>query len=501
MLNQAFFSARLLASRVEAPFQVFSSSRLVRGVAARDLMSFLGFGMTMLSMAKLGAEAFEKATGKEAPFSIELDPRSTDFGKAKVGPTRIDFWGGFQPLARYAAQIATQQRKSASGDLLDVSVTDSIGRFLRSKLSPQAGFAADVLTGETFLGEEVSPTTEGIKTQAFNRLVPLFAQDIVDSIREGDTLSPFLTLPGAFGASVQTYRTPSEETAAKIAEDLERGQLTGGYTRQPTRLSELTQEDREGFDQRHPEVVEAIRKQQEKGFEEQTERGEFSRQSQIANQNLDQELESISITAQSGGFGDLSEQDARTAVWDKVRDQEKLRAGAIINLQQSFPDVLARFREGEPASREQELVNRYFELRGRHSYDTDEQWAAYEADLQRTFSPDDLDTVQRELAVGNHDLQNQWDFLNAQLEGYYDVPEGPRQAQQRIILRRRNPQLDAALWILGRVGRVLTAQATQLAEQGAQTIFGQRVQASRGTSGGSGIGRSIGTSIGRSLGR
>ena len=106
-----------------------------------------------------------------------------------------------------------------------------------------------------------------------------------------------------------------------------------------------------------------------------------------------------------------------------------------------------------------------------------EQWAAYEVDLQRTFSPADLDTIQRELGVGNHDLQNAWDFLNAQLEGYYDVPEGRGQERQRSLLRRRNSQMDASLFLLGRVGCVRTRQAQQAVSQGAGNIWGQQVRA------------------------
>jgi hypothetical protein len=46
---------------------------------------------------------------------VEIDPRSTDFGKIKVGNIRWDIWGGFQQWVRVASQLATGERKTGKG--------------------------------------------------------------------------------------------------------------------------------------------------------------------------------------------------------------------------------------------------------------------------------------------------------------------------------------------------------------------------------------------------
>jgi hypothetical protein len=312
-LNTVFFSPRLLLSRVQAPMMLASKSKHVRRLALRDFGAFMATGLGTLGMAKLAAEAFEDATGRKAPFSIEMDPRSTDFAKMKMGPTRLDFWGGYQPLVRYAAQIATRQRKTGGGDIIDADVMTSMGRFLQSKLSPGAGFVADVLRGETFLGEEISADPESIKSQAYNRLTPLFLQDMVDAIREGDMLSPILAAPAAFGASSMTYRTFTEETAAKIAEDFETGKLdVDRYDKIPTRMSDLLPTDKEAFKAAHPEVVEKI-EEFERGDDE---RSRYFGQIEVGKERLHSELDRIGGDAQVGGFGNMDEQDSRSSFWN-----------------------------------------------------------------------------------------------------------------------------------------------------------------------------------------
>lgn len=312
-----------------------------------------------------------------------------------------------------------------------------------------------------------------------------FAAQEVSPISVSGLTGPEVSRIGVAGGGLQSSglnvlaENLGDLTTRAVQEDAAAGLFTGTYpSGPPTERGQLTREDKAAFDERHADLREVSEESSAAFKPDDTSR--FFDQSETNNQIQDRALEGISSQARSGSFGNFSEQDIRRDLWDGVRRIETQRAGGSILLQESFPDVIVGF-DREPFSREAELVNRYFDLQERHlGRRTDEQWAAYEADLQRTFSPADLDTVQRELGVGNHDLQNQWDFLNAQLEGYYDIPEGRSQSRKREALRRRNPQLDASLWVLGRVGRVLTGEAIQLAREAAQNIFGQSVQPTRG---------------------
>ena len=213
-LNAAFFAPRLLASRVQLPFSTFSSSPLVRKRAAGDLVKFVGTGTVVLTLAAL------------AGAKVELDPRSSDFGKIRMGNTSLDFWGGYQPLARYIAQFSTGQRKTTrgarSGEIVDQPGLDTLTRFLRSKLSPLGGLGWDVLLADRkdFLGNplfggqrsyhgnpygpEVS-REDALKRQAFERLVPLFAQDLAEAIQDDGITGMFKALPAGLGAGATTY--------------------------------------------------------------------------------------------------------------------------------------------------------------------------------------------------------------------------------------------------------------------------------------------------------
>ncbi len=205
ILNASFFSPRFVMSRVQIPFIIFEKDPTVRKVIAKDLAIFFGSGMTALTLAKLGGA------------KVELDPRSTDFGKIKIGKTRIDFWGGFQPMARYMAQFVTAERKSVSGAISPIERLDVAGRFVESKLSPTAGLIIDALKGQNFIGEPVEFTSETLKNEAYGKLVPMFIQDLIDATREQGLVGTGLALPSAIGGSVTTYPVadPRDQMAQK----------------------------------------------------------------------------------------------------------------------------------------------------------------------------------------------------------------------------------------------------------------------------------------------
>ncbi len=104
ILNTAFFSPRLMASRTTLlnPLYYRQLSLFVRKEALKSLFSFAGVGLGILGLAKIaGAE-------------VGVDPRSSDFGKIKVGNTRVDLFAGFQQYVRMAGQLLTGQYVSST---------------------------------------------------------------------------------------------------------------------------------------------------------------------------------------------------------------------------------------------------------------------------------------------------------------------------------------------------------------------------------------------------
>jgi hypothetical protein len=77
---------------------------------------------------------------------------------------------------------------------------------MRSGLAPEWAAVWDVLKGETFIGEPLRLDAETAKREAFNRLVPLATQDIIDAVREEGAIAAGVTAPIALlGGGVQTY--------------------------------------------------------------------------------------------------------------------------------------------------------------------------------------------------------------------------------------------------------------------------------------------------------
>jgi len=199
-LATAFFSPRLVLGRIQYPLTIFSSTPAVRMMVAQELLAFLGTGTAILTAAKLSGAA-----------DVETNCLSSDFGKMRIGKLRIDLWGGYQPLARYACQMITGKRKTlGTGEIYGADRKEVFGRFLDSKLSPQAGLIKDVWRGETYLGEKMTADPATIKAQIWNRLTPMFLQDLTEAIRMQKAKGAF-ALVGALGIGVQTFYTPGEK--------------------------------------------------------------------------------------------------------------------------------------------------------------------------------------------------------------------------------------------------------------------------------------------------
>lgn len=197
-MNATFFSPRFQISRVQVMGDLISpkTTWAARKVIARDLAEFYATGMGIMGMAKAG--------GAE----VEMDWRSSDFGKIKVGDTRYNYWGAFQPLARLSGQMFSGEVKQTGTKKLKKKDRDEILLgFLRTKLAPTPSRIVDVAVGETFLGEPVEPTKEFITKTAYESLMFLFVQDAVDAWRfQGvDAQFPLSATLAFTGIGVQTW--------------------------------------------------------------------------------------------------------------------------------------------------------------------------------------------------------------------------------------------------------------------------------------------------------
>jgi hypothetical protein len=207
ILNAAFFSPRYVASRFEMIGSgVYSLVDVATGnarpsskIMASQMVNFVIAGGIAMAMAvALGA-------------TVEKDPHSSDFGKIKLGRTRIDVWGGFQQIVRTAVQLSTGKGKAvSSGEMFTKNRLETFGRFVQSKLAPTPGLFIELASKKTFLGEELPEfknKAELMEWAVYQKLAPLVMQDTIDAFKYSESkAATALALPLAFhGIGVQTF--------------------------------------------------------------------------------------------------------------------------------------------------------------------------------------------------------------------------------------------------------------------------------------------------------
>jgi hypothetical protein len=179
--------------------------------SAKQIAAFVSFGLTVLGTLKM-------ALGDKV--QIELDPRSSDVGKVKIGNTRIDPLGGFQQYLRFAVQMITEQRKTTTtGGIVPIKDRlDLLENFWTSKTAPVFSMALDLLRGKDYRGQPMDLTSkEGISTQAFNRLVPIGIQDFMDAFNDAGIGMALGAGAGTFfGMGASTYPDTLVDKEAQI---------------------------------------------------------------------------------------------------------------------------------------------------------------------------------------------------------------------------------------------------------------------------------------------
>ncbi|MHA1420364.1 MAG: hypothetical protein ACTSPO_15725, partial [Candidatus Heimdallarchaeaceae archaeon] len=202
-LNIVFFSPRLITARFNAlnPIWYAKMPKKIRLKAICDFAKFVGVGMMLLALFKANDWG-----------DVELDPRSSDFGKIKIGNTRWDIWGGFQQWARVFAQLITGQRKNTTtGEIISLSKDEYpfttrkevLLRFIEGKLAPVPALVNELMAGaKTFTGEDMT-----LKRTMKEKMIPMYIQDIAEAYSDGG----FERAAGAgvtafFGVGVQTWK-------------------------------------------------------------------------------------------------------------------------------------------------------------------------------------------------------------------------------------------------------------------------------------------------------
>jgi hypothetical protein len=215
-LNAIFWSPRYLVSRFQAAaapltgFRFGGGSFRTRKAIAKE---YVKFAIGMATVYYLMQLAF----GDDDDFSIEGDPRSSDFGKFRFGNTRIDPLAGFSQVVVLGARLATGETKSTKtgqirsirGDDVPFGQDDAFdvgAKFVRSKLSPTLGTIIDLAAGQDVVGRPVGFADVPVKLG-----MPLVLEDIVKAAEEeGYEKATGFGIAALLGWGVQVHQNESK---------------------------------------------------------------------------------------------------------------------------------------------------------------------------------------------------------------------------------------------------------------------------------------------------
>jgi len=212
-LSSIFFSPALQTARIAMPVTLFKASPAVRRMAWRHFIQFTGANLGILTAAQ--------ASGA---IDLEMNPTSTDFGKIRVGNTRLDTWGGFLPYWRLMTRMLTGEYKSQMGEIREVDREEEAIRAVLMKFAPFPGFIMDMIRGETIVGDELTLAPEDVRDQVIQRLAPFVVQDIMEAAQEdgwmgGMTAASSIVGVGAVSYPSRTFSTWLESIESYTGED------------------------------------------------------------------------------------------------------------------------------------------------------------------------------------------------------------------------------------------------------------------------------------------
>jgi len=198
-LSLGIFAPRFAVSRIQTPFMVFKhwKNPRVRAEIAKDMVALVSFGGTCLTL------------GHMAGFEVGLNPRNADFGKIKIGNTRVDIWGGFIQPARVITRLgmAATDRVGLTGEgLRDYQKTfdpfNLFFQFASYKAAPSFSIPRELLTGKTAVYEPTTPTETAVRA-----IMPMVYEDIYEAYKEAG--APRALWSGGLnflGVSTNTYQ-------------------------------------------------------------------------------------------------------------------------------------------------------------------------------------------------------------------------------------------------------------------------------------------------------
>lgn len=256
-LNTVFFAPKLVASRFQllAGQPLYGGSNRTRAMIAQDYARYLTGVAVVYALGAMLNATLDEDEDDRRPF-IELDPRSSSFGRMRFGDWFVDPLSGLAQVSTILARSIGGETKTAAGDvkpmrdnyrlsnllydtgemldragfeslagafpdepnydkmgIADQSVADAIGSFVRSKLAPVPGAVVNTLTAENMVGQATTPADEAV-----GLVTPMTFGNVADAMRDnGVAGGTALTMAEVLGMGVQ-FRDRSSFDAPDYAD-------------------------------------------------------------------------------------------------------------------------------------------------------------------------------------------------------------------------------------------------------------------------------------------
>ena len=200
-------------------------TRAARKIVAAEYGRLIGMVGVVYSLAAFAKFAFG---WDDDEFEVVTDPRSSDFGKLKIGNTRIDIMAGLLQNVVFIARMVAGSKVTATGNEVALSGPDAkfketrlgeVIRLLRTKMSPVAGSIANALDGADVVGNKFN-----LETEILGSYIPMSMAETYASVRElGVAPGAAAGLLGFIGYSANTYGGQEPETV--IEQDIFTGKI------------------------------------------------------------------------------------------------------------------------------------------------------------------------------------------------------------------------------------------------------------------------------------
>ena len=251
-LTKVFFSPRNWASAIKTatPYGFIWLGKKRAGadgwkpsvaqkMALSDLSKVIGATAGIVALA-----ALKYNNDDDDETSVELDPRSSDFGKIKLGNTRVDPWGGRVQQVVFMSRLIADAMHYAAPDKFAGGFKNAKGEVVPlgtpykapsseaiminmaiNKLSPSASLVENFLSkvpaeGGGYTDERGNPYS--FKEDLKEKIHPIYWSTVAEMLKDDPTaMDGFLLAYAFFGGGVSVYETkPKTEVLSSENEDV-----------------------------------------------------------------------------------------------------------------------------------------------------------------------------------------------------------------------------------------------------------------------------------------